>query len=408
MSFLLFPTKENELILNTPKRQELMKDGPPLSQVKHNLLGRGSYGTVIKAIYKAKPVAVKIIKNVKDVNNQIMMNESHILHWKHPNIVRILKIESTSNFGIVIMERFNGECLQNILDTMNIEIINRIIIAMDIVSGLMYCHTKRILHMDVKPQNIMISFAKPQVYSSKPATRQRLYICKLCDFGSSLKLTNKQENMRGQVKGTLRYMAPEALKEEYLTPAVDIYSLGITLWQMKYRILPYHWLNGNEIVAYQVVKNQLRPNKAPAEKYPANNKLSTHDQDQCLCDTNSNPISSQTLEDLLRVLQQTNCELPNLPKSNGMAPIKRIPFKELNNNNQNFKQLKVKRDLRNEFAPMEKYGFSAILNDSREINMERRILLETLYDDIYQSCWHDNSNLRPTSSELYKYFKDML
>lgn len=92
----------------------------------------------------AKPVAVKIIKNPKDVNNQVMLNEAHILDWKHPNIIkifkvsskktiivwsvhiRILQIESTPNFAIVIMERFNGDCLQNTLNSMEVPVIHRI------------------------------------------------------------------------------------------------------------------------------------------------------------------------------------------------------------------------------------------------------------------------------------------
>lgn len=44
--------KENELILNTPNRLEILKEGAPINQIKTNLLGRGTSGTVIKAIYK--------------------------------------------------------------------------------------------------------------------------------------------------------------------------------------------------------------------------------------------------------------------------------------------------------------------------------------------------------------------
>lgn len=55
-------------------------------------------------------------------------------------------------------------------------------------------------------------------------------------------------------------MSPETLREEHLCPAADVYSLGITMWQMKTRLTPYEWLESNDMVAYQVVKHHLRPN----------------------------------------------------------------------------------------------------------------------------------------------------
>ncbi|XP_013103907.1 serine/threonine-protein kinase mos [Stomoxys calcitrans] len=415
MSLLFLQTRENELILNTPKREELLKDGPPSSQVKNNLLGRGAYGTVIKAIYKAKPVAVKIIKNHKDVNNQIMLNEAHILDWKHRNIVKILKIESTPNFGIVIMERFNGECLQNALNNMDISVVHRICIAMDLTSALMYCHKKQILHMDVKPQNVMIVITKPLRYAGKSDTCHRSYTCKLCDFGSSMKFTKGQGNIKGSVKGTLRYMAPETLKEECLTPAADVYSLGITLWQMKYRILPYFWLKCNEIVAYQVVKNQLRPHNIPAnETIPKHSDIkasvTTNSHGLCLCENSSKQMSSQSLEDILKVLQSNECEFIATTKPNeAIIPFKRMPLKEFNNNHQNVKQLKAKRDLHYEFVLTETFTLQNVLGSvAQEMDMARKIVLEQLYDDIYQSCWHDDFKQRPATKELYDCFKEML
>ncbi|XP_061400564.1 serine/threonine-protein kinase mos [Musca vetustissima] len=418
MSFLNVLNKENEIILNTPKRKELLKDGPPLNQMKCNLLGRGAYGTVIKAIYKAKPVAVKIMKNPKDINNQVMLNEAHILNWKHPNIVRLLKIESTPNFAIIIMERFNGDCLQIILDTMELSVLHRINIAMDITSGLMYCHKRGLLHMDVKPQNVMISLNKFQRNIVKSSLTQRLYVCKLCDFGSSLKIGNENQCVKGLVKGTLRYMAPEALKEEYLTPAVDVFALGITLWQMKHRYLPYHWLQCNDTVAYQVVKHQLRPNSVhnvvnPNYNNTNMNRFKSTTNEQCLCENMNQQFSPQSIEDLRKILQCNQCELiadstPNNEQKSLNTITKRIPLKELSNK-QHMKKFGVKRDLQNEFAPNENLSLATVLSQSiGHLDVNKTSKLEQLYEELFKSCWHDDYKQRPTAMQLSQRFREIL
>ncbi|XP_073848001.1 proto-oncogene serine/threonine-protein kinase mos [Musca autumnalis] len=418
MSFLNLLNKENEIILNTPKRKELLKDGPPINQIKCNLLGRGAYGTVIKAIYKAKPVAVKIVKNSKDINSQVMLNEAHILNWKHPNIVRLLKIESTPNFAIVIMERFNGDCLQNVLDTMDISVLHRINIAMDITSGLMYCHKRGLLHMDVKPQNVMISLNKFQQNIVKSSLPQRLYICKLCDFGSSLKISSGNECPKGLVKGTLRYMAPETLKEEYLTPAVDVFSLGITLWQMKHRHLPYHWLQCNDTVAYQVVKHQLRPNSVHSVNQDYNNNTirpikQSNSNEICLCENMSSQFSPQSIEDLRRILQCNECELvssESSPQEEKESLItKRIPLMDLSNKKQHMKKLTVKRDLQLEFSQRENLCLASVLKQPLgHLDVIKSAKLEKLYEDLFKSCWHDDFKQRPTTVELGQRFREML
>ncbi|XP_053964414.1 raf homolog serine/threonine-protein kinase Raf [Anastrepha ludens] len=259
------PNNEQAIVLNTPNRNEILKEGVP-AHSKYTILGRGAFGTVFKAIYRGQPVAVKIVRNVSKANAQSMRNEMQILGWKHRNIIQIFKVEITPNFGIVIMEQFMGKSLQEIIEATQLPLEHRIFITLDILSALSYCHNRRLLHLDVKPQNVLVSFVgtQPQLRDETLSTlfARRQYVCKLCDFGASLKIDSPKLAPRGNARGTMRYMSPEALREESLTPAADIYSLGITMWQMRERCLPYRWIACNEVVAYQVVKNKLRPDIA--------------------------------------------------------------------------------------------------------------------------------------------------
>ncbi|XP_017960927.1 proto-oncogene serine/threonine-protein kinase mos [Drosophila navojoa] len=246
--------RENALVLTTPKRIELLKDGPPATARSNRcqILGRGAYGTVFKAIYREHAVALKIIK-AGAVST--LQNEAHILNWKHKNIVRLIKLESTPEFGLLIMELPSGLCLQRVLDTLALPLLHRVFITLDILAALRYCHCQQVLHLDVKPPNVLVALGTKQAGFGRLEQSKRRYICKLCDFGSSIRLGDEQCG----VKGTLRYMSPEALRSLPLSSASDIYSLGITMWQLQSRRLPFHTLNCNESIAYQVVKHDLRP-----------------------------------------------------------------------------------------------------------------------------------------------------
>lgn len=211
-------------------------------------------------------------------------------------------------------------------------------------------------------------------------------------------------------------MAPEALREESLTAATDIYSFGITLWQMKYRHLPYHDIQCNEIVAYQVVKHHLRPNTLPGIENHLKNSNSNNSfqaqypngHDYCSCDIIPTPISPQSLEDLLKVLRRTECELETESNLKENIPIKRLPLKDLSNSNQNIKKINVKRDLQTSFSLSETFPLAAILSQSEHLDANKIAKLERLYEDIYKSCWHDDFKRRPVTAELIKYFKEML
>lgn len=129
----------------------------------------------------------------------------------------------------------------------------------DIINGLCFCHRNHIVHLDVKPQNVVVCLVVPGD-SDSSCSHVRNYLCKLCDFGSSLTLNTININEKSSNRGTIRYMAPEQLRGTAgVTEAADIYSFGITMWQLSEGKDPYDSIVSNEAVAYNVVKKKLRP-----------------------------------------------------------------------------------------------------------------------------------------------------
>lgn len=118
-----YPTKlaipKIEINFDTPNRERFLRDEfSQRNSASYTVLGRGSYGVVIKAAYKGQHVAVKIVEKHRKYRCRYdsLRNEANVLNLKHENIVRVLKIISGARYGLVIMERFDGYCLQSVLN----------------------------------------------------------------------------------------------------------------------------------------------------------------------------------------------------------------------------------------------------------------------------------------------------
>lgn len=119
----MFPSKltipKIEINFDTPNRERFLRDDfPQRNRANYTVLGRGSYGVVIKAAYKGQHVAVKIVEKHRKYRCRYdsLRNEANVLGLKHENVVRVLKIISGARYGLVIMERFDGYCLQSVLN----------------------------------------------------------------------------------------------------------------------------------------------------------------------------------------------------------------------------------------------------------------------------------------------------
>ncbi|KAL1508901.1 hypothetical protein ABEB36_003721 [Hypothenemus hampei] len=232
----------NAIEINTPNKIDLVNSGLEKFKNFTTILGKGSFGTVFKGKHRGQTVAVKIVTQV------CVSKEKNAVGLNHKNIVQTLDIIENpihKKYSLIIMELIpNCENLQEFLENLKpYEMPSGRLreIAIEITNGLQYLHNNNLIHLDLKPKNILISEDA----------------CKICDFGNSVKIGVPLDNLG--YNGTAIYTAPEILLGQTPTIKSDIYSLGLVFWQMKYLKNPFDNYGPVESIIYNVVKYGLRP-----------------------------------------------------------------------------------------------------------------------------------------------------
>ncbi|OVA06997.1 Armadillo [Macleaya cordata] len=185
------------------------------------LVGEGSFGKVYKGRrkYSGQTVAMKFIlkhgKSDKDIQN--LRQEIEILRkLKHENIIEMLDSFETPQEFCVVTEFAQGELFEILEDDKCLPEEQVQAIAKQLVRALHYLHSNRIIHRDMKPQNILIGAGS---------------IVKLCDFGFARAMSTNTVVLRS-IKGTPLYMAPELVREQPYNHTADLWSLGVILYEL--------------------------------------------------------------------------------------------------------------------------------------------------------------------------------
>lgn len=170
----------------------------------------------------------------------------------HPSIVKILDIatmEKCKEEGLppyFIMEYIDGRSLEDLMKSnegFTVESIVKIMVCA--LSALQHCHDQGVVHRDIKPSNFMINMAGD---------------VKLTDFGIAKACKNTSKTGEGLTLGSTDYMSPEqALGKRDLDYRSDIYSLGVTLYQMVCDRLPFVGDSPNAIALKHIQEKPLAP-----------------------------------------------------------------------------------------------------------------------------------------------------
>lgn len=221
------------------------------------VIGIGGMAVVFAAqdLLMHRNVAVKMLKD--DINSDIQavkrfINESKaVAMLSHPNIVNIFDVSVKDNLKYIVMELIEGITLKNYILKKGVLGYSEIIsITEQILLALDHAHQKGIVHRDIKPQNIMML---------------KNGLIKVADFGIA-KLPNAETvTMTDKAIGTVFYISPEQASGKKIDRRSDIYSLGITMYEMATGKLPFV-ADSPVTVAIMQVKNRAR---SPRELNPA-------------------------------------------------------------------------------------------------------------------------------------------
>lgn len=220
-------------------------------------IGSGGMSDVYKArCHKLnRLVAVKVLKEEfsSDMTfvGKFRIEAQAAAGLSHPNIVNVYDVIDEENIHAIVMELVEGITLKEYIKKKgHLEAKESIGIAIQVCQGIAAAHEQHIIHRDIKPQNIMIS---------KDGK------VKVTDFGIARAVTS--QTIGANVMGSVHYISPEQVRGHYSDERSDIYSLGITMYEMVTGQVPF---DGDNAVAVALahLETPLTPPREIVKEIP--------------------------------------------------------------------------------------------------------------------------------------------
>ncbi|MFF3393208.1 serine/threonine-protein kinase [Streptomyces sp. NPDC002669] len=203
----------------------------------HQILGRGSAGTVWLGDGPEGPVAIKLLRedlaSDQELVGRFVQERTALLGLDHPHVVAVRDLVVDGNDLALVMDLVRGTDLRTRLDReRRLAPEAAVAIIADVADGLAAAHAAGIVHRDVKPENILLDMEGPLgPGGSHPAL--------LTDFGVAKLIDTPRRTKATKIIGTPDYLAPEIVEGLPPRAAVDIYALATVLYELLAGFTPF-------------------------------------------------------------------------------------------------------------------------------------------------------------------------
>lgn len=212
-------------------------------------------------VYKAKDhrlnrfVAIKVLRQEYSSDAKFVAKfraeAQSVAGLSHPNIVNVYDVDEDENYNYIVMELVEGITLKKFIEKKGkLEVNEAVGIAVQIAQGMEAAHDNHIIHRDIKPQNIIIS-KEGKV--------------KVTDFGIAKAATSN--TITSNAMGSVHYISPEQARGGYSDEKSDIYSLGVTMYEMLSGNVPFEG-DSTVAVALSHIQEEAAPLHEPGSGDP--------------------------------------------------------------------------------------------------------------------------------------------
>jgi serine/threonine-protein kinase len=214
------------------------------------VLGAGGMGRVykVKNMISDRIDAMKILlpdlANEPDLADRFVREIKVLASLSHPNIAGLHTAFRMENQLLMIMEFVQGITLEEKLKSGPFPLHDAIDYVSQVLSALGYAHSRGVIHRDIKPANMMLT---PE------------NVIKLMDFGIAKSKADRKLTMTGTTLGSLYYMSPEQVQGADLDPRSDLYSVGVSLYEMVTGSRPFKGNSDYDLMVAQLQKAPLPP-----------------------------------------------------------------------------------------------------------------------------------------------------
>ncbi|XP_030843382.1 E3 ubiquitin-protein ligase MIB2-like [Strongylocentrotus purpuratus] len=200
----------------------------PKKVIREEMIGKGGFGEVWKGQWEGKPVAVKVLTTDGSQDSEVEKEIAIHKCARHRNIVRIMAVchQRSPAQALIVMQLIEGSNLNTVifLDDNPFDYLEKVELSKDLLSAVTFLHQSKILHLDIKPHNVIVESKTKKPY--------------LCDLGLAHIKTRSIMSCPSLLpaRGTIRYMPPECFTRKDgnmpASSACDVWSLACTLLEV--------------------------------------------------------------------------------------------------------------------------------------------------------------------------------